>query len=205
MNKRSQMYKVFYNEKALILSEKPISNLKNLAFNNEGQFEEALALLRNSSNTEVNIYHHNLNSLWENFKNHLDYLEAAGGLVQNQKKEILFIHRLDKWDLPKGKLEIGETPKIAAVREVEEECGISNLILKDLITITYHIYFQDNLKLKATYWYEMDYDGNEELIPQTEEGIGIAEWKNQSEIPQILQNTYENIKLVLEKIPLINQ
>ncbi|MBA5629985.1 NUDIX hydrolase [Moheibacter lacus] len=199
------MYKVFYNEKALILSEKPISNLKNLAFNNEGQFEEALALLRNSSNTEVNIYHHNLNSLWENFKNHLEYLEAAGGLVQNQKKEILFIHRLDKWDLPKGKLEIGETPKIAAVREVEEECGISNLILKDLITITYHIYFQDNLKLKATYWYEMDYDGNEELIPQTEEGIGIAEWKNQSEIPQILQNTYENIKLVLEKIPLINQ
>ncbi len=193
------MYKVFYNEKALTLSEKPVVNSKILSFNNEGQFEEALALLRNSSVSQVNIYHHNLERLWEKFKNYFAYLEAAGGLVQNPNHEILFIHRLDKWDLPKGKVEKGETTEIAAIREVEEECGINNLTLNNLITVTYHIYFQENLKLKATYWYEMFYDGNQELIPQTEEGIGIAEWKSPEELPEILNNTYENIKIVLEK------
>lgn len=193
------MYKVFYNEKALILSEKPVVKSKILSFNNEGQFEEALALLRNSSISQVNIYHHNLERLWFKFKNYFAYLEAAGGLVQNQNNEILFIHRLDKWDLPKGKVEKGETTEIAAVREVEEECGISNLNLNSFITITYHIYFQENLKLKATYWYEMFYDGNQKLVPQTEEGIGIAEWKTPEELPEILNNTYENIKIVLEK------
>ena len=199
------MYKVFYNEKALILSEKPISTQKSLAFYNEGQFEEALALLRNSSAKEVNIFHYNLEKLWNSFRGYFDYLEAAGGVVKNSENEILFIHRLEKWDLPKGKVEKGETTEIAAVREVEEECGISNLILNNLITITYHIYFQDNLKLKATYWYAMLYAGNEKLIPQTEEGIGVAEWKKESEISSILENTYENIKIVLEQSRLVGR
>src|SRR5690606_7234991 len=170
----------------------------SLQFNTVSQFAEALALLRNSSVKEVNIYHHNLAKLWVQFRSYFHYLEAAGGLVKNKKNEILFIHRLDKWDLPKGKVEEGETTEIAAVREVEEECGISNLKLKNFITHTYHIYFQNDLKLKATYWYEMLYDGNQTLVPQREEGIGIAEWKNKLEVPEIIQNTYENIKIVLE-------
>ncbi len=199
------MYKVFYNEKVLILSEKPILNSKILSFNNEGQFEEALALLRNSSVPQVNIHHHNLERLWDKFKNYFAYLEAAGGLVQNQNNEILFIHRLDKWDLPKGKVEKGETTEIAAVREVEEECGITNLILNDLITITYHIYFQENLKLKATYWYEMFYDGDQELIPQTEEGIGEVRWIKKGDFQEVLKDTYENIKIVLEKNNLVQK
>ena len=194
------MYKVFYNEKALTLTDKPVLTTKSLQFNTVSQFAEALALLRNSSVKEVNIYHHNLAKLWLQFKSYFHYLEAAGGLVKNKKNEILFIHRLDKWDLPKGKVEEGETTEIAAVREVEEECGINNLDLKSFITITYHIYFQENMKLKATYWYEMFYDGNQTLVPQTEEGIGIAEWKKIDELPEVLKNTYENIKIVLEKL-----
>src|SRR5690606_27951320 len=168
-------------------------------------FDEALALLRNSPAKEVNVYYHNLEKLWEAFKSHFDYLEAAGGLVFNSEKEILFIYRLEKWDLPKGKVEPGETTEIAALREVEEECGITNLKINKFITKTHHIYFQNNLKLKATYWYEMNYEGNEKLIPQTEEGIGIAEWKPKSEIPEILKNTYENIKIVLDTEMGINQ
>jgi len=195
------MYKVFYNEKAITLSEKPIANVKKtLKFSTESQFEEALAFLRNTSAKEVNIYYHNLEKLWLKFRSFFDYLEAAGGLVFNSQQEILFIYRLEKWDLPKGKVEPGETTEIAAVREVEEECGIRNLKINKFLTKTYHIYFQKNLKLKATYWYEMDYDGNEKLTPQTEEGIGIAEWKPKSEIPEILDKTYENIKIVLINI-----
>lgn len=194
------MYKVFYNEKALTLTDKPVLTSKSLQFNTDSQFAEALAVLRNSSVNEINIYHHNLEKLWTHFKSYFHYLEAAGGVVKNKQNEILFIHRLDKWDLPKGKVEEGETTEITAVREVEEECGISNLKLQNFITQTFHIYFQDDLKLKATYWYDMLYEGNEELIPQEEEGIGIVEWKNKDELPKMMENTYENIKIVLEKV-----
>lgn len=194
------MYKVFYNEKALILTEKPLGNVKTLKYNTENQFDEAIDILKNTQISEINIFHHNLEKLWEDFKSNFHYLEAAGGVVKNAENKILFIHRLGKWDLPKGKVEEGETTEVAAVREVEEECGINNLDLKNHITTTYHIYFQNDLKLKATYWYNMDYNGNESLIPQLEEGIGIAEWKSENEIPEILTQTYENIKIVLETI-----
>lgn len=192
------MYKVFYYEKPLTLSEKPVAEAKNLKFLSESQFNEALALLKNEDATHVNIYHYNLENLWKKFVNHFDYLEAAGGLVKNNKDEILFIYRLEKWDLPKGKVEPGETTELAALREVEEECGITELKIKAFIGNTYHLYYDSTLRLKSTYWYEMSYDGNEELIPQIEEGIGVAKWKLKSEIPGLLGNTYENIKIVLE-------
>lgn len=196
--KQFQMYKVFYYEKPLTLSEKPVTEAKNLKFLSESQFNEALALLKNEDATHVNIYHYNLENLWKKFVNHFNYLEAAGGLVKNNKNEILFIYRLDKWDLPKGKVEPGETTELAAVREVEEECGISHLKIIKFITNTYHIYYDSKLRLKSTYWYEMYYDGNEELIPQIEEGIGIAEWKSQTEFPEVLNHTYENVKILLQ-------
>lgn len=192
------MYKVFYYEKPLTLSEKPVQNAKNLKFIGEGQFDEALALLKNDDASHVHIYYHNLEKLWDKFLNHFKYLEAAGGLVKNQENQILFIYRLEKWDLPKGKVEPGETTELAAVREVEEECGITNLKILKFITNTYHIYFDTKLHLKSTFWYEMAYEGNEELIPQIEEGIGIAKWKSKDEIPALMNQTYENIKLVLD-------
>ncbi|MDD3772602.1 MAG: NUDIX domain-containing protein [Weeksellaceae bacterium] len=191
------MYKVFYNEKVIILTDSPLKNMKSFKFNVESVFDEVLYLLRHSSTMELNIYYHNLAKLWNSFKTHFDSLEAAGGLVFNQKKEILFIHRLGKWDLPKGKVEKGETPEIAALREVEEECGVKNLKLNEFLTTTYHIYYQNGLKFKTTYWYKMTSCENEILIPQTEEGIDLVVWKSKEEIEKIVAETYENIKIVL--------
>lgn len=192
------MYKVFYYEKPLTLSEKPVPEAKNLKFFNESQFDEALNMLKNNVAPEVNIYAHNLEKLWESFIRHFTYIEAAGGLVKNNKDEILFIYRLEKWDLPKGKVEMGETTELAAIREVEEECGINNLKIIRFLTKTYHIYSDNKLCLKTTYWYEMSYEGNQELVPQTDEGIGTAQWKSNEEIVEVLNQTYENIKIVLK-------
>ena len=110
---------------------------------------------------------------------------------------------MGRWDLPKGKVENGETTEIAAVREVEEECGITNL----KITINFRPLIISIIKtniLKATYWYEMDYMGNEELIPQEEEGIKMAQWKDREEILKIFPETYENIQLILKEVGLSN-
>jgi 8-oxo-dGTP pyrophosphatase MutT (NUDIX family) len=58
---------------------------------------------------------------------------AAGGLVFNENKELLMIYRRSKWDLPKGKLDEGETIEECAIREVEEETGVQQIILGKLI------------------------------------------------------------------------
>lgn len=191
------MYKVFYNEKALSLSEKPLENSRNLNYLNPTQFDEALAILKNTSENHVHIFYHNLEKIWQEFVNRFDYLEAAGGIVENKNKEILFIKRLGKWDLPKGKVEIGETISEAAVREVQEETGIQQIQLIGFLTQTYHIYFQENLKLKTTYWYKMKHEDDEILIPQLEEGITKVIWRSEEDWDQLFQNTYENIKIVL--------
>jgi len=125
----------------------------------------------------VVIYTENYNKLVDDFKGLYKIIEAAGGVVQNEKNEILMIYRLGYWDLPKGKIDKGESSEIAAVREVNEETGINQIELGALLTETYHTYKNEKGRriLKRTYWYRMQTQ-NQKLIPQTEENIEIAEW-----------------------------
>jgi ADP-ribose pyrophosphatase YjhB (NUDIX family) len=121
-------------------------------------------------------------------------------LVLNEKKEILFIFRRGKWDLPKGKLDKGETLEQCAVREVEEETGLKNIMLdKNLIT-TYHTYDENGKHiLKESYWYEMHVEGIQKLIPQTIEDIHEAKWVKKKNLSDVLSNTFPSVKDVIEK------
>jgi 8-oxo-dGTP pyrophosphatase MutT (NUDIX family) len=125
-------------------------------------------------------------------------IEAAGGVVRNLKGEILMIYRNDKWDLPKGKIEKGETPEKAAVREVEEECGISGLKIVRPLPPSYHTYRDgEELVLKKTWWYEMSTHDQSKLVPQQEEGITRVEWMNAEELKSALQNTFASVREVM--------
>jgi 8-oxo-dGTP pyrophosphatase MutT (NUDIX family) len=131
-------------------------------------------------------------------------IEAAGGLVKNEKGEHLFIYRNDKWDLPKGKIEKGERVKDAAVREVEEECGIKVNKLEDKICKTYHVYiYRGEIVLKKTHWFNMLCKGQNKLKPQKEEGITDVRWFKTSYIGTIAQNTFPSIMDVLAKEDLL--
>ncbi len=194
------MYKVFINEKKLILSEKPETVERNIAYEDHHQFDMVLDLLQNTSTKDVTIYLANIEFLWAEFQKHFKNIKAAGGIVLNQENKILFIHRLGKWDLPKGKIEKGESQNDAAIREVEEECGITNLELLDFINATYHIYTDRNdiNILKTTFWHKMKYRGTETPKPQLEEGINEVSWKNETETDRdVFPSTFENIKLIL--------
>ncbi len=133
-------------------------------------------------------------------------VEAAGGLVTNEKGEYLFIYRNDKWDLPKGKIEKDEKVKEAAVREVEEECGIKISALREKICKTYHVYMsRGELVLKKTHWFKMDCTGVFKLKPQKEEGITDVRWFQKHHVEPILANTFPSIMDVLVKEGIISR
>jgi 8-oxo-dGTP pyrophosphatase MutT (NUDIX family) len=131
----------------------------------------------------------------------LSIIIAAGGLVQNSKGEILLIYRRGFWDLPKGKLDPGELIPECAVREVQEETGLTTIELGPFICITTHTYYDKWLSKeveKHTHWFAMQSLVNETLVPQTEEDIEKIEWVPVDSLPQYLVETYPTIRTVFE-------
>ena len=138
----------------------------------------------------------------ELFTGNFKVIKAAGGIVKRSDNEdlVLMIFRLGKWDLPKGKMEKGESTETSAVREVEEECGIGGLKIIRRLPVTRHMYFhKDRWVMKETVWYEMVTDDRRELIPQTEEGITEVRWVSLEELPQLLKNSYSSIASLLKE------
>lgn len=124
-------------------------------------------------------------------------VNAAGGLVENRRGDYLLIKRDGLWDLPKGHQEAGEDIKVTALREVQEETGVDDLSLGDLICVTDHCYKKNGIwHLKHTWWYRMYYLKPLDLTPQTEEDITKAAWVAKSSLPPFLKNTYPSIKEV---------
>lgn len=125
-----------------------------------------------------------------------EFLEvnAGGGLVENRRGDYLLISRNGLWDLPKGHQDPGEDISVTALREVQEETGIEELELRNLICITDHCYRRNGIwHLKHTWWYNMLDRKPIELIPQREEDISKAAWVARSSLPPFLQNTYPSI------------
>lgn len=137
---------------------------------------------------------------WQVFISYCTLIEAAGGLVINEKGEYLIIYRKKKWDLPKGKLDYDESPEAAALREVKEECGVNKLSIIKPLDKTFHTYQEKNKRyLKKNHWYLMQTTGNGSLKPQIEEDIEIAEWMTVEQIRKVVfSNTYLTIKTLLD-------
>ena len=131
-------------------------------------------------------------------------VEAAGGLVQNSEGDFLWIYRLGKWDLPKGKLEKNESFKFAAVREVEEECNVKADLNAKLCT-TYHTYTHKNQRvLKRTKWYLMQTDQKGKLVAQVEENIEKVEWLTQTQMSKkAIMDTYSSIRYVIQRFSML--
>lgn len=191
------MYKVFVNEKPIILtsSSKKVANFPNYAFNNI-IIEEVIYRLRNENIKGIILYTENLEQDWVLFLNSFEVIPAAGGLVLNGKKEVLFIYRNDTWDLPKGRIEKDERIEETAIREVEEECGITHLKINQFLLTTYHLFYQHRNKIKETHWFLMNTTYNGTLTPQLEEEITKVAFIPKNTIGSILKNSYANIELV---------
>jgi len=132
-------------------------------------------------------------------------LIAAGGLVLNEKGELLMIYRRGKWDLPKGKLDEGETIEDCAVREVMEETGLTIVERGERLEISHHEYFDRHLQeevIKETHWFAMKAMGEQELVPQAEEDITAIKWVTGEELEACLEDSYPNVVEVVRKADL---
>ncbi|MEO9257469.1 MAG: NUDIX domain-containing protein [Crocinitomicaceae bacterium] len=129
-------------------------------------------------------------------------IPAAGGIVQSGDN-FLFIKRLGFWDIPKGKIDEGEKTKVAAVREIEEECGIKGPIIHKKLIKTFHTYtYKGKKSIKKTTWYHLFYDGNLDTKPQLEEDITEARWFKQSDFEMLKKESFASIKEVIEAFEL---
>jgi len=147
----------------------------------------------------------NLSASWATFCSLFQIMEAAGGLVRNDKSDLLMIFRNGRWDLPKGKIEAGEEKDTAAIREVFEECGVAMLNLTDGPFVTYHVYpYHEHHVLKITYWYNMDCSDDAVPKPQQEEGITEAKWMNKDEVENALPQAYVSIAQLVRQYYLTN-
>lgn len=201
------MYKVFFNERKVFLTGDFLKSFQEnhglfYKFNDKEELKELLLIfLAINKINSLFIYNNDLEELKKSFISCFRYVEAAGGLVSNKENgKFLFINRFDKWDLPKGKIEDGETPEITAIREVEEECGISDVKIISPLSCTYHTYFFKNTPhLKKTHWYRMEYSGSETPRPQTGEFITKVMWAGNKDLKMVRRNTYGSIIDLIEE------
>lgn len=136
--------------------------------------------------------------LFHEYPQHIKFIEAAGGVVENDNKELLLIKRFGIWDLPKGKIEKHETERGAAIREVCEETGLTNVKIINTLPNTFHIYQKKGKwYLKKTHWFFMKTEDVSELIPQTDEDISEALWMKKSTAKQAISESYRSIKETL--------
>ena len=205
------MYKVFFNDSTIqIGAESKISFKNNITQTVDPEnpmfVRELVSRIESAEKIlDFVIVNQDHGRLWNQFRSQLTEIPAAGGLVVKDGGALLFIKRLGVWDLPKGKIEKNETPERAAIREVEEECGLSGLTITRQLDSTFHMYrspflsFPDNVVLKETKWFLMSVKGEQTLIPQQEENIEEARWFSMNELDQVLKNTYPSLQELLQK------
>lgn len=199
---------IYYLNKQIVLSHEPPqdNSLEALQIINyySGNTE-------NSSLLEIITGENNLKKFWlwseqftgidNEFTSQFKKIIACGGIVKNSANQYLFIKRLGKWDLPKGKQEVGETLEDTASREIVEECGLARKPeMKGFCCNTYHIYKEkEEWILKESVWYNFHYNGMEVLTPQTEENITAVSWLNNVDISNnVLSDTYPAISEIIK-------
>jgi 8-oxo-dGTP pyrophosphatase MutT (NUDIX family) len=200
------MYKVFFNDRTIYLDDElPDMSIAGedyvCAFENITDLRPQInQFLEPGKQGDLYIFHDNKDDLLNTFGMCFKNINASGGLVKNNGGELLVIKRHGLWDLPKGKSEKGETSEETALREVQEECGLHGIVVKELLASTYHIYKQnDQFVLKKTDWFNMVYSGHEIPSPAIAEDITEVRWIKTTALEEVLANTYSSINELIKE------
>jgi 8-oxo-dGTP pyrophosphatase MutT (NUDIX family) len=203
------MYKIYINDKPILLTNAEFGkkqqgderNLVVLFRHRKSLFQYVDSLEKNNSFDSIIIFTKDIEVLKNDFFSMYKIVPAAGGVIYNDKEEVLMIYRRGFWDLPKGKFEEGEIIPETAVREVQEEVGLNDVeIIKELPT-TYHTYRnrKDKRCMKPTYWFTMK-TAETEVKLQTEEDIEASMWIKPADFINSDKVAYGSINDVLKAL-----
>jgi 8-oxo-dGTP pyrophosphatase MutT (NUDIX family) len=200
--------KIYFNDKPLFLTDEISADIEPYAHHDDAVLIDEFStpgvnsMIHEMRQEKIHagiFLHHNLAELEKTFRKKFTLVQAAGGLVLNDKGEILMMLRRGKWDLPKGKLDPGESLEHCAVREVQEETGLKKVTLQKPLVVTYHTYDESGKHiLKESHWYSMKAPGKQDLVPQSEEQITQIKWVTAAEVKQYITNTFPSIIDVLK-------
>ena len=200
------MHKIYFERRLIIIcspGEQALSDPNAVEFHfGEDVSIRALVAMFEASQSLSRIYIPTDNTEWMYRRVCAEFREvdAAGGLVSNRRGDYLLIQRSGLWDLPKGHREADEDIRETALREVQEETGVDQLELRDLICVTDHCYLRGGVwHLKHTWWYDMLYTDPVNLTPQREEDITKAVWVAKSSLPPYLTETFPSIQEVFRE------
>ena len=205
----AQMYEVFFNDKKIVIAAQgKITINKTLEIIDDLQtttdVKKWFSKFSESNIQEVVLIGSEPKEFFENiFRKAFTVIYAGGGVVI-RKNRFLFIFRNEKWDLPKGKIDNGETKEESAIREVEEECGITGHKIEKQLPSTFHIYqstfpgSKGEWVFKETFWFEMKYDGIENGQPEIKENITEIRWFKRKELGSVLSKTYHNLHSLIK-------
>ncbi|MDR0193886.1 MAG: NUDIX domain-containing protein [Myroides sp.] len=199
------MYKVFVNDKPLFLTDKIEKETDfQLFLLDSVDIDKIIIKYFQNKIDKAFLYHPDEKEILKKIKEKIPVQKAGGGVVFNPKGEVLFILRSGKWDLPKGGIEKHEEMEETAIREVEEETGVSQLKIVRKLPKTYHIFKRNGkYRLKITTWYEMTSEFDGALVGQIEEDIEQVAWLNKEQIREAMNNSYENIKLLIDELGIL--
>ena len=200
--------KIYFGDKPLFLCDNMDDGIEPFVHHDDAVFIDELdshtvkTMIHEMQQEKIHagvFFHHDLETLKKSFFKKFTLIKAAGGLVKNEEDEILMIFRRGKWDLPKGKLDEGESLEECAVREVQEETGLEKVVLDSSLLVTYHTYYEGTrFFLKESHWYHMRATGGQRLVPQSEEDIHEIKWVRKADLKPYLENSFPSIIDVLQ-------
>jgi 8-oxo-dGTP pyrophosphatase MutT (NUDIX family) len=195
--------KIYFNDKPLFLADSISPYLEQFRHHDDAIYMDEFSSPAVNSmihemkaeNIHAGIFlHEDLDALKKAFFRKFKLIQTGGGLVRNDVGDYLFIFRRNKWDLPKGKLDEGETIEECAVREINEETGLVNLSIEKHLVNTYHTYDENGKHiLKENIWYLVQATGEQHPAPQLEEQITEIKWVNAADLGNYLANTMPSI------------
>lgn len=193
-----QKYKVFLETNYILFSDTD-QQLRNWS----GNYPVSIAALSNKFKAQLcyQVIDKNPEAAMHLFFAAFKYIRTAGALVQKINEDAyLWIYRFEHLDLPKGKIEKGETELAAAIREVQEETGLSgHLTSKGILGLTYHLYeMKGKSYFKVNHWFNLVYQGPDALVPQKEEGIEAVFWLSKKVWRTRLHECYPALKECIE-------
>ena len=202
--------KIYFNDKPLFLCDAMTPEITGYAHHDDAVLIDEFshpavnAMIHEMRQAKVHagiFIHSDLEELrkavWRKFL----LVKAGGGLVLNDEGKYLFIFRRGIWDLPKGKLDPGETIGQCAVREVGEETGLRGVQSDGPLVVTYHTYDENGKHiLKETHWYRMHVTDIAGLKPQQEEQITELRWVDGEAMQVLLRNTFPSVRDVIRAV-----